>query len=200
MKKFIENIKQAVKQASKLQLLILALFGAVALCSVAATNIGVVGAPNVAAYVVNSVSGATNYTTTATNGVYPAAISGNTTVTNLVQVNPGVQPDGDIVIQLTAAATSASTTNVTFQLSDSVLPIYITNNPSVGYNQATLPRSLLTNLVLVLNGTTPVTTNIVLSKFSPTPIANGLSIYLESITMGAAATAQLTNYSVVVVQ
>jgi hypothetical protein len=188
MKKFIE---------SKLFLAVVAIgLSALALTGIAATTVGVNGSAGNPTTVVLSTSGMTNSTSLATNGLYTAGLAASTTETNLLIVNPGGQADGDIIIQFTAAATASSTTNVTFVLSDSVIPVTITNNPAIGLNQAALTRGTFTTVTMALNGTTPVTTNIVYSKFSTPAIANGLNIYLESIQMGA-GTAALTNYSVV---
>ena len=165
----------------------------------AATSIGVLGTPGAAGYAVYSASGQTNNTTLATNGLYTAGIASNTTETNLVLLTPGAMPDGDVVIQFTAAATGSTTTNVVFVLTSSVLPISITNNSAIGNNSAN-PRGTFNTYTLALNGTTTVTTNVVLSKATTPTVANGLSLYLESIQMGVASGVLLTNYSVAVVQ
>jgi hypothetical protein len=139
-----------------------------------------------------------------TNGFYPPYIVGTNTCTNLVLLNPGGSlpgADKDIVIQFTAAATAATTTNVVFTLTATVgNPISITNAPATGWNGSAAPRGVFSTQTLALNGTTPVTTNVVFSPAVAPYFANGLNLYLETIQMGVAATACLTNYSVTVVQ
>ena len=172
----------------------------------AATIVGVIGTPNLPGYAVNSQLGGTQYTTVATNGLYSAglvsAVAATAVVvteTNLVQLNPGLTPDKDIVIQFGASALAATgaTNTIAFNLSASVLPVTITNS-IYGQNASANPRSTLGTYTLAFNGTTPVTTNIVLSPASTPAIANGESIFLESIGVVAGATA--TNYYVAVVQ
>jgi hypothetical protein len=164
----------------------------------AATAIGVAGTPGVASYAVNSAVGNAS-TATATNGVYSSSIAGATTESNIIQINPGSNPHGSLVLQLTASATAASTSNAVFVITSSALPIAITNAATSGVAGSASPRGTFATYTLVLNGTTPVTTNIVLTGSSTPSVANGLNLYLESI-QNTHATALLTNYSVVVVQ
>lgn len=172
----------------------------------AATSIGVIGGQGIPSTPMNSAAGSTNSTTLATNGLYsagltgPVATSGSTTETNLILINPGLQPDGDIILQLSAASTIATgaTNTITWTFSDTVLPATITNSIPLGNNASGQTRGTFASYTLALNGTSTVTTNIVLSKFSTPAIANGLNIYLESVAAFAGTTA--TNYSVSVVQ
>lgn len=144
---------------------------------------------------VNSSSGSS----VTTNGVYALSIAGSSIVTNLVLLNPGsYYADRDICLQFQAQATGATTTNAVFVLSSTVQSISITNGAN-GTAGSSSPRGTFLTVTLPLNGTTPVTTNIVLSPSSSPAFANGLNVYLESIQMGTSAQA-LTNYSVTVSQ
>jgi len=167
----------------------------------AATAIGVIGTPGLAGYAVNSALGTTNSSTLATNGLYTAGLAASTTETNLVSLTPGAMPDGDVVIQLTATGVSAASTNgsAVFILTDSVLPVSITNNATTFVNQSAATRGTFGTYSLALNGTATVTTNIVFSKASTPPVANGLGLYLESV-QNSSSSGAITNYSVVVVQ
>ena len=198
------TIGLAAKAAALIMMTAMLLFG---MTSKAATVVGVGGSAGVPSYAVNSQIGSQIGTSIATNGLYTgsivspvAATAVSVVETNLIQVNPGVQPDGDVILQLGAQATAATgaTNTITWTFTGSVLPVTITNSTTLGNNGSANPRGTLASYTLALNGTTPVTTNIVLSKFSTPAIANGLAIYCESIGVVAGATA--TNYYVAVVQ
>jgi hypothetical protein len=167
----------------------------------AATAIGVAGTPGVASYAVNSANGTTNSSTLATNGLYTAGLAASTTETNLISITPGNIVDGDLVLQLTATGVTAASTNgsAVFVITGSVLPITITNNATTFVNQSSTVRGTFATVSLALNGTATVTTNIVYSKSSTPAVANGLSLYLESV-QNSSSSGALTNYSAVVVQ
>jgi hypothetical protein len=166
----------------------------------AATAIGVAGTPGVASYAVNSANGTTNSTSLATNGLYSAGIAASTTETNLVLINPGSSPNSRLVLQLTSAGMTASTSNtLTFVISASALPVTITNSTTTGANYSATTRGTFASYALALNGTTSVTTNIVLNASSTPAIANGLNLYMETIAVSGAGANVATNYSVVVV-
>jgi hypothetical protein len=192
--KTLKYVHEAVKAVTAL--ILACLF--IGLTASAATVIGVIGTPGVVGYAVNSTSGGTNTVTQPTNGLYTASIT-NGTESNIVLLNPGApNTDQDTVIQLTAQANAATTSNAVFVISSSALPITITNSASTGAAQSANPRGTFTTYTLVLNGTTAVTTNIVLSHYSTPAVGRGLNLYLESI-QNTSLTALLTNYSVAVV-
>ena len=165
----------------------------------AATAIGVIGTPGLAGYAVNSANGTTNSTSLATNGLYSAGIAASTTETNLVLINPGSSPNSRLVLQLTSAGMTASTSNtLTFVISASALPVTITNSTTTGANYSATTRGTFASYALALNGTTSVTTNIVLSHYSSPAVGKGLNLYLESVAVNAGSSSA-TNYSVVVV-
>jgi hypothetical protein len=191
--------EKTAKAVAKFAALLLAFVMLMGMAASAATVIGVNGIVGNPSYAVISTSGTTNSTSQPTNGLYTAGIAGNTIETNVLFLNAGGTQDGDVIVQFIASATAASTTNVVFVLSSSVQPLYITNNPTTGANGSASPRQTYATVTMALNGTALVTTNVVFSKFSTPPLANGLNLYLESIQNGA-GTASLTNYSVLSVQ
>ena len=135
-----------------------------------------------------------------TNGLYATSIAAATTVTNLVLVNPGsYYQNSDVILTLTAQATSATTTNAVFVFSATGSNISVTNSATTGANGSATPRGTFLTVTLPLNGTTAVSTNVVLSAASTPAFATGLNVYCESISMGV-GTASLTNYSVTAVQ
>ena len=192
--KTLKYVHEAVKAVTAL--ILACLF--IGMTASAATVIGVIGTPGVAGYAVNSTSGGTNTVTQPTNGLYTASIT-NGTESNIILLNPGApNTDQDTVIQLTAQANAATTSNAVFVISSSALPITITNSASTGAAQSANTRGTFATYTLVLNGTTAVTTNIVLSHYSTPAVGRGLNLYLESI-QNTSLTALLTNYSVAVV-
>ena len=135
-----------------------------------------------------------------TNGLYATSVAAATTATNLVMVNPGsFYQDRDIILTLTAQATAASTTNAVFVFTASGNNISVTNSATTGAAGSATPRGTFLTVTLPLNGTTAVTTNVILSPATTPAFANGLNVYCESIAMGV-GTASLTNYSVTAVQ
>ena len=199
--KTLKHIYEATASLAKAAALLIACL-LISLAASAATTVGITGTQGLYGYAVSSSSSTSTNGVSATNGLYGAFISAATTETNLIQLTPGSLPDGDVVIQFTGQGSSSSVTNVQFVISSSLLPITITNNPTLGLNQTANPRGVFATITLALSGTTPATTNVVFSKFSTPPVANGLSLYLESINNnnGGSGTGTLTNYSVVVVQ
>jgi hypothetical protein len=192
--KYVHEVAAAVAKAAALLIACLL----IGLSANAATVIGVIGAANLAGYVVNSASGGTN-TSLATNGLYSSSIAAATTETNLVCITPGGFNDMDMVVQLTANGTSASTTNtVAFLITSSALPVVITNSTALGNGQSGSPRGTFATYTLALNGTTAVTTNIVLSHYSSPAVGKGLNLYLESVAVNAGSSSA-TNYSIAVV-
>lgn len=187
-----------VYDTTKAAAAVVALFLICALLTLATNAATVIGVPS-GGKIVNSGSGST--TGVATNGLYPTAIAAATTITNLVLLNPGsFQSDGTLILQFTASGTTASTTNTAvFALSASASTIAITNSTALGVAGSASPRATFPSVTLTLNGTTPVTTNVVYSANAAPYYANGLNIYLESIA-GNTGSSAITNYSVVPVQ
>ena len=147
---------------------------------------------------------------TVTNGLYPQAIGSAITTNNLVMVQcsapaamfgGGGSPNGVLVgnslaLQFSAQATAAtgSTNTATFVLYSSVMPPSI----SVGTNGAAAsnanPMQVFDTVVLLLNGTTTSSTNKVYT--SATTPAKGATPFVYIYSIGCAAGATLTNYSV----
>jgi hypothetical protein len=151
------------------------------------------GGGNVA---VNSANGSASIT----NGLYAYSIAGGATATNLELLNPGsYYQNSDLIVTIQAQATAATTTNAVFTFSATGSNISVTNSATTGASGSAAPRGTFLTVTLPLNGTTAVTTNIVLSPATAPAFANGLNVYLESIQMGT-GTASLTNYTVTAVQ
>lgn len=145
----------------------------------------------------NWVGANTNYNVgTATNGFYPASIAAGSNVVNIIPIN--VSGGKDVAVQFSASATAATGATNTANL----VLYQSTMNPVLAYDTATgsmtnaTPITPFAELTIILTGTTSVSTNVNYSSTS-TP-AKGAVPYLYVYSIGVAAGAVLTNYSVFV--
>jgi len=153
---------------------------------------------------VNSAAGGTATLTQATNGLYTAAISGASSAitweTNLVKLTTAVQGN-ELAIAVTAqGSTATGCTN--FYVLLSTVPkgtiVNITNSAALGQASSAAQRSTYwwTNTI-ALNGTSVVSTNILLTPYSTPAYSGDLDVYVEQIGYLGTNTTYVTNYTIV---
>jgi hypothetical protein len=154
---------------------------------------------------VDSTQGGIANMTQPTNGLYTAAIQGgNSTVweTNLVPLTFAAAGN-ELLLNIQAQASSASfCTNMYVLISTApkgrVRSSDITNSATLGQAGSSKQRSTYwwTNTI-ALNGTTMVSTNILLSPFTTNPAyANDMDVFVEQIGYLGTNGTYITNFSV----